>query len=181
MKQTILAALSLVLLGGCQSRPPITTAQHVELPRFMGDWYVIASIPTFIEKQAYGAVESYALASDGTIDTHFTFNKGAFDGPQRRYHPRGFVFDRQSNAVWGMRFVWPIKADYRIVYVSDDYSHTIIGRQARDYVWIMARTPTIADADYQRLLAIVTREGYDPARVLKVPQRTESPKAAPAR
>jgi apolipoprotein D and lipocalin family protein len=132
---------------------------------------VIANIPTFIEKQAYGAVESYRLDSDGTIDTTFTFNKGAFDGPRKRYNPRGFIFDRQSNAVWGMRFVWPIKADYRIVYVSDDYRRTIIGRQARDYVWIMARTPTIADADYQELLGIVKREGYDISLVQKVPQR----------
>jgi apolipoprotein D and lipocalin family protein len=167
------------MLGACQSsRLPITTAARVDLPRFMGDWYVIANIPTFIETQAYGAMESYRLDSDGTIDTTFTFRKGAFDGPLRRHNPRGFVLDRQSNAVWGMRFVWPIKADYRIVYVSDDYSRTIIGRQARDYVWIMARTPTISDADYQELLNLVAREGYDLGKVRKVPQRP-APAAGP--
>jgi apolipoprotein D and lipocalin family protein len=172
VKQTLLLTLVITMLSACQSsRLPITTAKQVDLPRFMGDWYVIANIPTFIEKQAYGAVESYRLDSDGTIDTTFTFNKGAFDGPRKRYNPRGFIFDRQSNAVWGMRFVWPIKADYRIVYVSDDYHRTVIGRQARDYVWIMARTPTIADADYQELLGIVKREGYDISLVQKVPQR----------
>jgi apolipoprotein D and lipocalin family protein len=72
-----------------------------------------------------------------------------------------------------MRFVWPIKADYRIVYVSSDYGQTIIGRQARDYVWIMARLPTISEADYQKLLEFVKREGYDPTPVRKVPQRPE--------
>jgi len=162
----------MLILSACQSpRPHITTAAHVDLPRFMGDWYVIANIPTFIEKDAYGAMESYRLDSDGTIDTTFVFNKGGFDGPHKHYNPRGFVIDRQSNAVWGMRFVWPVKADYRIVYVSDDYSRTIIGREARDYVWIMARRPTLAEADYQQLLDLVKREGYDTARVQKVPQR----------
>ena len=166
------AIMPLTMLSACQSsRLPITTAAHVDLPRFMGHWYVIANIPTFIETQAYAAVESYHLDSDGTIDTTFTFRKGSFDGPPRRYNPRGFVFDRHSNAVWGMRFVWPVKADYRIVYVSDDYSRTIIGRQARDYVWIMARTPTIGAADYQELLNLVGREGYDLGKVRQVPQR----------
>ena len=168
-----LLSLVMIMLSACQSArlPPLTTAAHVDLPRFMGDWYVIANIPTFIEKGAYGAVESYRLDSDGTIDTTFSFNKGAFDGPRKRHNPRGFVFDKQSNAVWGMRFVWPIKADYRIVYVSEDYGRTIIGREARDYVWIMARTPVIADSDYQQLLDLVKREGYDMSKVQRVPQR----------
>jgi apolipoprotein D and lipocalin family protein len=79
--------------------------------------------------------------------------------------------DRTSNAVWGMQFVWPFKADYRIVYVAPDYSQTVIGREARDYVWIMARTKTISDADYARLLSMLEKEGYDVARIQKVPQR----------
>lgn len=37
--------------------PPITPVAHVDLPRFMGDWYVIATIPTRFEKNAYDAVE----------------------------------------------------------------------------------------------------------------------------
>ena len=168
-----LLSLVMIMLSACQSArlPPIATAAHVDLPRFMGDWYVIANIATFIEKGAYGAVESYRLDSDGTIDTTFTFNKGAFDGPRKRHNPRGFVIDKRSNAVWGMRFVWPIKADYRVVFVSEDYGRTVIGREARDYVWIMARTPVIADAEYQEPLDLVKREGYDMAKVQKVPQR----------
>ncbi len=60
----------------------------------MGDWYVIASIPTFIERGAHNAVESYRLAADGTIETTFTFRAGGFDGEPKRYTPRGFVVDR---------------------------------------------------------------------------------------
>jgi len=164
---------ALVILGGCQSapRPPLATVPQVELERFMGDWYVIASIPTFIEKGAHNAVESYRLAADGTIETTFTFRADGFDGPRKRYTPRGFVLDRDSNAVWGMQFIWPIKADYRIVYLAPDYSQTVIGREARDYVWIMARKPEIPEADYARLVELVGRQGYDVSRIRKVPQR----------
>ncbi len=164
------------LLSGCQSapKPPLEQAPKVDLARFMGDWYVIASIPTFIERDAYNAVESYRLALDGTIETTFTFREGGFDGKPRRYTPRGFVFDHESNAVWGMRFVWPVKADYRIAYVSPDYGQTVIARVARDYVWIMARTASIPDADYERLVQFVAAQGYDVSLLRKVPQRWDS-------
>jgi apolipoprotein D and lipocalin family protein len=166
--------MAMALLSACQSsRPPINTEANVDVQRFMGDWYVIASIPTFIERGAHNAVESYRLAPDGTIETTFTFNKGGFDGPRKEYTPRGFIRDSATNAVWGMQFIWPIKADYRIVHVSESYDRTIIGRQARDYVWIMARTPKIDEAQYRDLLGIVQREGYDIDELRRVPQQWE--------
>ena len=166
-----LALLVAAALAGCAAPAPMPTVERVELARFMGDWYVIASIPTFIERGAHNAVESYRLEADGTVATTFTFRAGSFDGAERRYEPRGFVLDPASNARWGMQFVWPVKADYRIVYLAADYSQTVIAREKRDYVWIMARTPAITEADYQRLLGIVASLGYDPATVQKVPQR----------
>lgn len=164
---------AVLLLGGCDGShdAPMPTVAHVDLQRFMGPWYVIANIPTFIERNAHNAVERYQLAADGTIETHFTFRAGGFDGPSRSWNPRGFVLDRDSNARWGMQFVWPVKADYRILYVDAAYSLTVVGRQARDHVWIMARSPVIAEADYARLLRVVEANGYTAAQVQRVPQR----------
>jgi apolipoprotein D and lipocalin family protein len=116
-------------------------------------------------------VETYELSDDGTIATTFTFRKNSFDGKRKEYHPTGFILDAESNAVWGMRFIWPVKADYRIVYLDANYSQTVIARQARDFVWIMARTPTIPDEDYQRLVALVASLGYDSTQLRRVPQR----------
>ena len=159
-------------LAGCASTPtaPMPTVAHVDLARFMGDWYVIANIPTFIERGAHNAIESYRLDDDGTIATTFTFRAGAFDGEPKRYQPRGFVEDRVTNARWGMQFVWPIKADYRIVWLEPDYSLTLIAREARDYLWIMARKPSVAEEDYQRVVAVAKSLGYDTSLIRKVPQ-----------
>ena len=164
-----------VIFAGCAAvqRPPIHTVSHVDLPRFMGDWYVIANIPTFVETNAYNAVESYRLDADGTIATTFTFRQGSFDGELNSHRPRGFVLDTQSNAVWGMQFIWPFKGDFRIVYLNSEYTQTVIGREKRDYVWIMARQPTIPESDYQRIVELLGREGYDTAQIRKVPQRWE--------
>lgn len=159
-------------LSGCTSTTMknIDTVKQVDLPRFMGDWYVIAAIPTMIETQSYNAIENYKLNADGTIATTFTFYKGALDGPFKKYEPKGFVKPDTGNALWGMQFIWPIKAEYRIVYLDPDYQHTIIARNARDYVWLMARTSRISDAEYKRLTELIAGYGYDISKLRKVPQ-----------
>ena len=167
----------MMLLSGCQkSHPPIEPVSYVDIDRFMGDWYVIANIPTFIEKGAHNAIESYELNDDGTIQTTFTFYEDSFDGELKTYPPKGFITDEQTNAIWGMQFIWPIKADYRIMYLTEDYSQTIVARNKRDYVWIMARTPTIPEADYQHMLKLIENAGYDISQIQRVPQQwSENP------
>ena len=146
-------------------------SRHVDLKRFMGDWYVIAHIPVFIEKEAYNAVESYHLAADGTIPTTFTFNQGGFDGPVKTYHPKAKVYNKETNAEWRMQFVWPIEASYRITYLSEDYQTTIIGVPDRKYAWIMARTKTLPLVTYEKLVAELEQQGHDLSILRKVPQR----------
>ncbi len=164
------AALS---VSACSSAP-MKTAEHVDLTRFMGDWYVLAHIPTSEEKNAWNAVESYRLA-DGTTDTvevTFAFREGAFDGKLETMRPTGHVSD--DPAKWGMHFYWwqgPFRFQYLVVDVDAEYQQTVIGRSARDYVWIMARTPTLTDAAWTRLVAVVKDAGYDTSKLRRVPQR----------
>jgi apolipoprotein D and lipocalin family protein len=165
----IIAICLFAIAAGCQTMKPIHTVDDVDLERFMGDWYVIASIPTFIEKDAFNAIESYRLDDDGTVATTFKFNKGSLDGPLKQYNPRGFIRDKQSNAVWDMQFVWPFKAEYRIIFLTEDYSQTVIGRTKRDYVWIMARDNTITEADYAKILNFLRDQNYDLKNLRKVP------------
>ena len=165
------AILWVLVLTGCSTTTKMDTVDYVNLGRFMGDWYVIANIPTSLEAGAHNAVESYHLADDGTIDTVFTFRKDSFDGPEKRYTPRGFIKNAETNAEWRMRFVWPFKAEYLIVYLNDDYTHTVVGRSKRDYVWIMSRTPDIAAADYEAILTFLSELGYDTGLIRRVPQK----------
>lgn len=166
------AAAPLLLALGCATAgPPLPTVERVELERFMGDWYVLAHIPASIEEDAWNAVETYRLAEDGTIETTFTFREGGFDGPEKRYTPRGFVRDRGTNATWGMQFVWPFRAEYLVVHVDEGYRTTIIGRSKRDYVWIMAREPVIPEAEYEALVRKTGERGYDLSKLRRVPQR----------
>ena len=160
-----------LVLSGCTAGPPMRVVDKVDLDRFMGDWYVIASIPTPFEKDIYNAVERYDRLGTKKIQTTFTYRKGGFDGERGEMSPVGYVGDDGSNAIWGMQFIWPIKADYRIVYLDADYTKTVIGRQKRDYVWIMAREPNIPAEEYNELETFVADLGYDINQLTRVPQQ----------
>jgi apolipoprotein D and lipocalin family protein len=177
LKKLIASAL-FVLIGAAavfafnaNGKTPIPPVANVDLPRFMGDWYVIAHIPTFVEKNAYDAIETYELRDDGKVQTTYRQRKGGFDAPVDVMRPVGTVRPGTNNAVWGMQFVWPIKAEYVIVHLDENYTQTIIGRSARDYVWIMARTPQIPEADYTAHVERLKALGYDTAKLRRVPQR----------
>ena len=118
---------------------------------------------------AHNAVERYSLDDDGTVVTSFSFHKGGFDGKLVAHESRGFVRD-SSNAIWGMQFLWPFKADYRIAYLNDDYSQAVIGRSKRDFAWIMAREPTMSNADYFQRVNFLRDHGYDTSKLKLVPQ-----------
>ena len=178
--RNLLAVITFCLLSGCQTQKPLETVDYVDLQRFMGDWYVIANIPTMFEKNAYNPIESYQLNADGTVATTFTFNEGSFDGEQEVMTAKGFIKNKQTNAEWGMQFFWPIKADYRIVYVDNDYKYTVIGRNKRDYLWIMARQPKISDQIFVELETMLSGMGYDTNLIQRAPhqpmdQSTEKP------
>jgi apolipoprotein D and lipocalin family protein len=164
--------LFILFLTGCsmqQTKVPLVTS--VDMDQFMGDWYVIAHIPTFIEKNAFNAVESYALNADGTIATTFTFNEGSFDGPQKIYRPKGFVVPETGNAEWGMQFIWPIKAQYKISYLDKNYTHTIVARDALDYVWLMSRNKKLPHEDIVRFTEMIKGMGYNTDNLRLVPQQ----------
>ena len=165
LKSIIIALVSLV--SACSSQQSITTVEYVDIERFMGDWYVIANIPTYFERDAYNPLESYRLDTDGSIATKFSFNAGSFDGEKKVYQPRAFITEPSTNAVWGMQFIWPIKADYRIVYLDDDYQTTVIGRNNLDYVWIMSRSPQMTEQRYTELERFVGALGYDPKLLIR--------------
>jgi apolipoprotein D and lipocalin family protein len=168
------AALGLLalLLVGCRTRPVLPLMPSVDVDRFMGRWYVIACIPTRIERQAYGEIESYQRAADGRILTTFTYHEGGSDGPLKTYRPVGRVRSGSHGAVWGMRFLWPIQSDYRVIYVDPDYRVTLVGRRRRDFAWIMARTPALDESEIHTLTQRLRATGYDISGLRRVPQRT---------
>ena len=147
------------------------TVEFVDLKRFMGDWYVIANIPTFIEKRATNAIESYELMDDGkTIKTTFSFFNDSPDGKKKVYNPTGFVYNSETNAEWRMQFIWPFKSAFLIIDLDEGYNYTVIGIPSKKYVWIMAREPALSEQVYKKIIQKLSEIGYNTSLIRKVPQ-----------
>jgi len=170
----LLFMTAVLALTGCASvNQPLRTVSHVDLPRYMGDWYVIANIPYFAEKDCLDSIESYGLRSDGDIDNWFTCRKKSFDAPMKRLvNAKAIVKDKESHAVWRVHFFKVISVQYLILDLDPDYQWVMVGHPSRRYGWIMARSKTLDDSTYQAILNRAAQQGYDVAKFAKVPQRS---------
>ena len=170
IKRALLALMGL-FSASCASKPPLQTVPQVDLPRFMGDWYVIAHIPYFLEKGKVGTLDRYALRPDGRIQNSYLFRRDTLDAPLEEWRGVAWVKNQSTNAEWRVRFVWPFSAKYFIVDLDPAYQWAVIGHPSRKLAWILARGTTMDEATYARLLQGLEKQGYDPASLAKVPQK----------
>jgi len=178
--------LLLLPLAACAgaSRGPVTQGafepvSQLDLARFMGDWYVLAHIPTRPERDAFDALEQYTLREDGRIDIRFTFCRGAGDGPLETLEMLGWVHDRETNAEWRVRPFWPLRFGYEVLELAPDYSLTVIGHPSRRYAWIMARTTEIDEDALSGISARLAHAGFDIERLRRVPHSGGQCRAIP--
>ncbi|MDB9868018.1 lipocalin family protein [Pseudomonadales bacterium] len=156
-------------LLACSHNPtePLATVAHVDLDRFMGDWFVVATIPTLFEKGLFNPVEHYARNADGSIKITFSYRRGSLTAPKQQITATGFIQNSVTNATWAMQPFWPIKAEYLVIYLQDD-QFTIIGRSKRDYLWIMARDAHMAPQELAALVDRAVALGY-PREKIQLP------------
>jgi apolipoprotein D and lipocalin family protein len=170
-------ALLTTAIAGCSSMSKsLQTVPHVDLPRYMGDWYVIANIPYFAEKNCVDSIESYALRSDGDIDNWFTCRKKTFDAPlERKASALAKVANKNSNAEWRVRFFKVISVKYLVLDLDPQYQWVAVGHPSRRYGWVMSRSKTLDEQTYQAILKRLTEQGYDVSKFQKVPQNVANP------
>jgi apolipoprotein D and lipocalin family protein len=166
--------LQLLCLNNCDwnsgKMEKLKTVEYVDIERFMGDWYVISNIPTFIEKRATNAIENYRLNNKREIETTFSFHQDSPQGDKKIYKPKGFIKNNKTNAEWRMQFLWPFKMPYLIIGLDENYNYTVIGVPNRKYVWIMSRKPSLDSKTYNMIIDKLKDVGYDVKQIKKVTQ-----------
>lgn len=163
-----------LLLGACATTPtgerPLQPVSRVDLPRYMGKWYVIANIPTPLEKDKYAAYDFLALRPDGTIDNDFHFRRGSLSAPEEKWDGTARVVNTTSNSEWRVQFFWPFSSPYLIIDLDPNYQWSLIGYPSRKYLWIMSRRPQLPESTYQKIVQSAVAQGYDASRIQRVPQ-----------
>jgi len=168
-------SLGLVLLAtllACKTaNAPMRVVEEVDLDRYVGRWYEIASFPQHFQRGCVATTANYTLLDDGRIRVENECRDGAFDGDLRRAEGVAWVTDPSSSqAKLKVQFFWPFRGDYWIIELDPEYRYAVVGHSSRDYLWILARTRTMDSADYETLLARIEAHGYDLERLNQTPQ-----------
>lgn len=151
--------------------PPLETVEHVDLSRYLGTWYEIASYPQRFQAGCTATTATYSLRDDGTIDVLNRCRKDGLDGKLDEAKGRARVVDEATNAKLEVSFFRPFWGDYWIIDLdAEGYRYAVVGHPERDYLWILSREPELDPAVYEGILARLEEKHYDTSRLVKTLQ-----------
>ncbi len=166
----VLLAGPAVALAGSAQAPPLQVVPSVDVGRYLGTWYEIATIPQRFQKGCVAVTAEYSLRADGDIDVVNTCRQDTLDGKVRSVRGKAWVVDRTTNAKLRVRFFWPFSGAYWIIDLDPEYRWAVVGHPSRDYLWVLSRTPRMEDTLYDELVCRVAAKGYEVTRIKRTLQ-----------
>lgn len=157
--------LPLVSLS-CRSANPPQTVSSVDLDRYAGTWYELASYPQYFERGCTHVKATYTL-KDGFVEV---WNQCIKEGVPKEIKGKAFVVKNSGNAKLKVQFFRPFKADYWIIDLADDYSWALISNSKRTTLWILSRTPAMDETLYAELIEKLVNNGFDRNKIVKMKQ-----------
>jgi apolipoprotein D and lipocalin family protein len=167
----LLVITSTILLAACGHNPPLKVVSSVDLQRYLGTWYEIASYPASFQKGCTGTKATYSLRPDGDIEV---LNQCFKKGPSEELTSakgKAWVVDTTTNAKLKVRFFWPFSGSYWIIDLGKDYEYAVIGHPSRQYLWVLSRTPQMDDLLYREILGRISQQGYDTTKLVRTVQK----------
>jgi apolipoprotein D and lipocalin family protein len=148
---------------------PLQTVPSVDLKKYAGKWYEIASYPQRFQKGCHGTTAEYTWTEKGYVIVENRCSKGSLTGKQSSIKGKAFVEKNSGNARLNVQFFWPFKSKYWIIDLADDYSYAVVSHPNRKYLWILSRTSKLDDTTYQQILSRLKEKKFDLTKL----QRTE--------
>lgn len=154
------ALLLLMGISSASAQPAgaLQTVPKVDLQRYLGKWYEIASFPQRFQKGCSCTGAEYSLRKDGNIAVTNSCMK---EGHLKVRTAKAKVVDKTTNAKLSVQFFWPFQGKYWIIDLAEDYSYAVVGHPNREYLWILSRTPEMDKATYSGIVRRVAAKGFD--------------------
>lgn len=155
----LLSVPLLCAAGTVLADAPVASVADVDLQRYSGRWFEIASFPMFFQRQCIGdTTADYALKADGEIAvTNRCRTESGFDQAQGT----AWAAEPGDNARLKVSFFWPFRSDYWVIGLDTDYRWAVVGNPNRKYLWILSRTPELSKPQLDAALGAAARQGYD--------------------
>lgn len=150
---------------------PLQTVASVDVDRYTGTWYEIASFPQRFQEGCTATTATYTRREDGDLDVLNRCRKFELDGPEDTAKGRARVIDKATNAKLEVSFFRPFWGDYWVIDLAPDYSFAVVGHPGRDYLWILSRTPAMPEETYAAIVSRLKEKGYEIDRLRRTPQR----------
>jgi apolipoprotein D and lipocalin family protein len=152
----------------------LQTVPYVDVKKYMGKWYEIASIPQWFSINCVGSTADYALRRDGLVQVYNSCWKGDFEGPRNSAGGKARVVDLITHAKLKVKFNRvPFEGDYWVLELGDNYDYAVVGDPGRFSAFVLSRTPTMDETLYQELLIrLEEKHGYDASRLKRTTQRS---------
>jgi apolipoprotein D and lipocalin family protein len=167
MRKNNIIFLSILILmaANTSSAQTLETVPYVDLNKYAGKWYEIASFPQRFQKGCHCTTAEYTLSEKGYVIVENRCNRGSVTGKQSYIKGKAFVLHNSGNAKLKVQFFWPFKAKYWIIDLANDYSYAVVSHPNKRYLWILSRTPKLDDTVYQQIISRLTTKGFDIAKL----------------
>ena len=152
--------ISLTLLG-CTGMPQgVEPVTGFEQSRYLGTWHEIARLDHSFERGLIDVIAEYRLREDGDIQV---VNSGtAMESGERELAEGRAKFVGASDiGHLKVSFFGPFYGSYIIFELGDDYDYAFVAGYNTDYLWLLARTPTVSDALKDRFIRRASALGFD--------------------
>ncbi len=163
--QAVALLMFWVTAAAVAKAPPLAVVDEVDLDRYLGTWFEIASYPAWFAKNCTGVTAEYSLREGGGISVVNRCYKGALDGKLKEARGRAKVVDPETNAKLKVSFFGPFWGDYWILELDSEYQWVLVGEPKRKYLWILSRTPSLDQDTLDEILSRLPDKGYSRDRL----------------
>ena len=139
----------------------LETVPYVDLNKYAGKWYEIASYPQRFQKGCHCTTAEYTMSEKGYVIVENRCNKDSVNGKQSYIKGKAFVEKGSGNSKLKVQFFWPFKGKYWIIDLADDYSYAVVSHPNKKYLWILSRTSKMDDMIYQQITSKLKTKGFD--------------------
>lgn len=157
---TAVCAAICALFAGCRgtgSTGEFEPVSGFEVEKYMGQWYEIARIPHWFEKELNNVTAFYKLERDGLV---LVENRGFKPNGSVKV-AKGYAYQPENGiGILKVSFFRPFYGEYKIIYLEEDYSAAIVTSSTKDYLWILSRTPEMSEVQKQRYLEFLRLRGF---------------------
>lgn len=159
----------LILLQSCSmAQNNLNTVESVDLQRYVGKWYEIASYPMSFQKDCYCVTADYTITEKGYVKVYNSCRKGSVDGKNKSITGKAFVVEGTGNAKLKVQFFWPFKSDYWIIDLDPEYKWAVVSGPSQKYLWILSREPNLDEAIFQGIAQRLIKNGFDLSKLKRM-------------